>query len=251
MDEVYLENDWVSWKDIIPKNESQYKITESHLECPVWENLSSFEKACAIQKAIRLDGVVMLLPGQQLENCQWISRSHPIHLNRKRAEKIVQLAELEETEEYKNWERLVDQLLIKDFPKLYLVSNQPNAPGATSLHFNKPSGFLALFSLLYGAIYASAWGDKFPTNEERILWQISVCIVGFGGLVVWCLLEIFQRGGHVSRDIAGLLIGVFVVVWSAARMFLILEAVTSLRDLPDEATDAISWLNWWPLITSF
>ena len=51
----------------------------------------------------------MLLPGQSLKGRPWSSRSHPIHLNQNRADKIVRLAGLEETEEYAEMEKCVDE----------------------------------------------------------------------------------------------------------------------------------------------
>jgi hypothetical protein len=59
-------------------------------------------------------------------------------------------------------------------------------------------------------------------------------------------MEVFHRGREVLKDIAGLLIGVIVIVWSLARLFLILEAVASLRSLPAGAYDTVRWTNWLP-----
>ena len=63
---------------------------------------------------------------------------------------------------------------------------------------------------------------------------------------MWGLMEIFHRGRTVLKDIAGLLIGMFVVAWSLARLFLILEAVASLCSLPLGAYDTVRWTNWLP-----
>lgn len=245
-DRIYLENCWISWEELIPENTSGYKVRKSSLQCPEWDSLSNFDKAVRIQKAFQPDGVVMLLPGQQLEDRPWCSRTHPIHLNRNCAEKLIRLAELEETKEYADLEQHVERLLIKDFPKLFLTKSQPNGPDATSQHFHKPYYLLAMLSLVYGAIHAIPWNQHFPSTAEQTLWRISVCIVSIGGLVVWSLMEVFHRGREVLKDIAGLLIGVVVIVWSLARAFLILEALASLRSLPSGAYDTVRWTNWLP-----
>ena len=169
IERIYLENGWVPWQELIPDNVSGYPITESLHPCRKWIDLSNFEKACTIQEAIQPDGVIMLLPGQQIKGRPWSSRSHPIHLNQNRADKIVRLAALEETEEYAEMEKCVDELLLHGFPKFYLTPSQPNAPDAsTSYHFRKPYYSLAILGLFYAGILAIPLARISPPPQKNL-----------------------------------------------------------------------------------
>src|SRR5437762_1263778 len=122
-------------------------------------------------------------------------------------------------------ERHVEKLLIHSFPKLYLTPSQPNTPDETYYHFQKPYYWLAILSLVYGGILATALTEYIPTTAERMIWSVCVCVIGIGGFMIWGLLAVFFRGGEVVKDLTGLLIGVFTIVWSVARVFLIVEAI--------------------------
>jgi hypothetical protein len=232
-DQFFIDIGWVPYRRLIPQNLTSYRLMRSLAPSPAWDNLSELEKGRAVENAIQKNGAVMLLPNEQLGTCPWSSRSLPIDLSQERADKIVRLSALEETEEdFKAVEEHVNGLLIPDFPQLYLTATQPNARDpATSYHFTKPYRLLAILGLVYGALHACP-NYMFPTGVEKIMYLACVGIVGVGGFVTWGMLAVFHAGGTAIKDVSGLLLGVFVVIWSAARSILLLESIADMRLLP-------------------
>lgn len=120
---------------------------------------------------------------------------------------------------------------------------------------------LWLACLAYGAVHLSAWNDHFPTVAEQWLWRSSSLYIGFcGGL--WIVLnylaqsfgplnafwEKWMDGG--GRWWQNLLIGIPVVVCGVslilARLFIVIEAFISIRELPAAAYKTPTWTQVFP-----
>jgi hypothetical protein len=146
---------------------------------------------------------------------------------------------------------------------------------------------LALLNLLYGGIHATSWNSHFPTRIEQTIWRASAIIVGSSGAVgvAWNYLR-FKLQSKIFHGWAGAKFTVRVNRWGVpilgiytsfpyemprwkfvifgmgwgtsvsilvifnylARMFLILEALISVRSLPIGAYATASWTNPLPHI---
>lgn len=115
---------------------------------------------------------------------------------------------------------------------------------------------LWLSNFIYGGLHASAWNDHFPSSAEKWLWRASCSYISFAG-GLWIILnwaaaayprlnDFWERwmDGKKGR-IWGVLLGFVVLVcgvsFCAARVFLVLEAFISIRDLPLGAYDTPNW----------
>lgn len=116
-------------------------------------------------------------------------------------------------------------------------------------------------SLAYGAIHAAAWNNHFPSVVEQWLWRSSAIYIGFcGGL--WIILnylaqayrpfnEFWERwmDGKASWYL-NVVIGSLVILcglsFCLARLFIVVEAVISIRNLPAAAYVTPDWTQIFP-----
>lgn len=120
---------------------------------------------------------------------------------------------------------------------------------------------LWLANFCYGGIHAAAWNDYFPTSVEKWIWRASASYISFcGGL--WVVLnfvvtkyprlnsfwEHWMDGEKSWLQSVGLGIVVFLCGFSLilARVFIVLEAFISIRELPEGAYWTPQWTNVFP-----
>ena len=120
---------------------------------------------------------------------------------------------------------------------------------------------LWLACFVYGSIHVAAWNEHFPSLPEMWLWRSSSLYIGFcGGL--WTVLNYITRSykplnAFWERWVDGggkwwqnLLIGIPVVVCGSslifARVFIVIEAFISIRELPAGAYDTPAWSQVFP-----
>lgn len=120
---------------------------------------------------------------------------------------------------------------------------------------------LWLANFCYGGIHAAAWNDSFPSSAEKWIWRASASYIGFcGGL--WVVLNFLvgryprlnsfwerwmdgekSRWQSISLGVVVFLCGFSLML---ARVFIVLEAFISIRELPEGAYQTPQWTNVFP-----
>ena len=109
--------------------------------------------------------------------------------------------------------------------------------------------FATCSGAFYGGMHAFKWDDHFPSEIERILWEVSTC-VGAAGVVPLAILAVILWT-KPSRWVSLVCWALFVVsglVFLAARIFLIVESFICVRDLPVRAYETVQWAETIPHI---
>ena len=120
---------------------------------------------------------------------------------------------------------------------------------------------LWLANLCYGAFHLAAWNDHFPSTAEKWLWRVSAAYIAFcGGFWVilnsavskWARLNTFWEkwmDGEKSL-LQSLTLGATVIVCglslTLARLYVVVEAFMSIRQLPIEAYRTPQWTDVFP-----
>jgi hypothetical protein len=120
---------------------------------------------------------------------------------------------------------------------------------------------IILASATYGGLHATAWNEFFPTWQERLLWRISSVIVATTAVAVVALFIlgsiIMDRTGifsgpvgkSVRHNIVDPVFGCLVTLcYVCSRIFLVVEAFISLREVPIEVYKTPLWSQLLPHI---
>ena len=110
---------------------------------------------------------------------------------------------------------------------------------------NIPYILLGLFASGFGATHCLAWNSPFPTAKERLAWRI--CSATTTGTPIFIIL-----GSYVgdlmsfSNDNDIVILWYFSIPYAIARIALIVLAFMSLRALPADAFQTVSWSKYIP-----
>jgi hypothetical protein len=150
-----------------------------------------------------------------------------------------------------------------------------------SLHENNPSKWCpapvltiggSILGLIYAGCHATAWNSHFPSFTERYLWRGACIVIAAGGptllvsiaidniaMVTYNAADGYFSGALRKNDsfCSALLIGIYITVglcfmmscvllYTSARIFIIVEAFISIRSLPAGAYDNIDWIEMLP-----
>lgn len=111
-------------------------------------------------------------------------------------------------------------------------------------------------TIAFGGVHAAAWNEYFPSKVESWLWRSSSIYIMASGLLWLCINFLGQvskpfdayweeilahHAGFWSYTIIGSLCTVCGLAYGFARMFLVVEAVISLRSLPIMAYQTPEW----------
>ena len=116
-------------------------------------------------------------------------------------------------------------------------------------------------SMAYGGLHATAWNGHFPSSVEMWLWRASsICIAGSG--LTWILINMLARiskgfkaywreveslrAHWISLVGLGSLATLCGLAYLLARIYLVVEAFISLRNLPVAAFDTLQWTQLVP-----
>jgi len=111
-------------------------------------------------------------------------------------------------------------------------------------------------SMAFGGVHAAAWNGYFPSVPEKWLWRSCSVYIMASGFIWLCINFLAQvsrsldeywenflarRASWLSYVIIGFLCSICGLAYGFARMFLITEAVISLRRLPAAAYNTPDW----------
>lgn len=157
-----------------------------------------------------------------------------------------------------------------------LTPKTPSSEIPTAIHSPRHSLIIAITSLCYAGLHATAWNFYFPTKVENWLWRISTIVVGiFPTVCDWILIGLVNYDGgegwrsHVqeklgkalsriyireyfvvplSQLLSKLYVGslkpllfLFVFLLLACRIYLVIESFASIRRLPKGSFESIPW----------
>ncbi|KAI1632907.1 hypothetical protein F4809DRAFT_625556 [Biscogniauxia mediterranea] len=118
---------------------------------------------------------------------------------------------------------------------------------------------MIVVSLIFGACHLIAWNWSFPSQIERLLWQVA----SIGSTVLPVLFPVVQvlrgagedlgRGRSYSRTMyrfrnwkKWLFYGLVVFPYFVCRIYLLVEVLAGLRDMPQGAYASVQWSNYLP-----
>ncbi|KIJ47392.1 hypothetical protein M422DRAFT_248780 [Sphaerobolus stellatus SS14] len=104
-------------------------------------------------------------------------------------------------------------------------------------------GFGLIAGLAFGPIHLIAWSFSFPTHTEKLLWRIAGCVVT--SLPVSLLMTGVLV---VLAELSPAAFAITLVGYFPSRVFLLLEGILALRNLPPSALDSAEWLSFIPHI---
>jgi hypothetical protein len=100
-----------------------------------------------------------------------------------------------------------------------------------------------LMATIFGGIHCIAWFFAFPTFQEQVLWRISaVTIICAPWLIP---LAMFSQD-IVGATMCSLIVFISTILYITGRAILLVLMVTTLRSLPPDAYQAVSWSSLVP-----
>ena len=118
------------------------------------------------------------------------------------------------------------------------------------------AGF-SIAAIIYGGLHALAWSAHFKSYIERLLWQISACVV-MGGIPVGLILlrtTIYTKARRnevlyqASSLLSLILYFMVLTVYVLARGYLVVQCFINLFHLPASVYDVPDWSTWFPHIS--
>lgn len=116
-------------------------------------------------------------------------------------------------------------------------------------------------SMAFGAVHIAAWKAYFPSTEESWLWRCSAIYIAASGLL-WMMINLIaqvckplnkfwdkfmiMQGNRTSYVILGFICSLCGAAYVFARIFLVLEAFISLRQLPTGVYISPDWTQLIP-----
>ena len=111
-------------------------------------------------------------------------------------------------------------------------------------------------SMAFGAVHIAAWNDYFPSKVEALVWRLSAIYIASSGLL-WLLINLLAhqfpaiddywervlalRASRVSFVVLGSLCFICGAAYGFARIYLVIEAFISIRELPSGAYLTPDW----------
>ena len=104
--------------------------------------------------------------------------------------------------------------------------------------------------ICFGAIHCIAWGFPFPTHAELLMWRVSsvaiTAIPTYMPLVALLAIQLADMDFDTTAFILGISLFPSAILYIIARMFTLVLALTSLRELPPGSYDTVHWTTFIP-----
>ncbi|KAF9457845.1 hypothetical protein BDZ94DRAFT_1174788, partial [Collybia nuda] len=105
-------------------------------------------------------------------------------------------------------------------------------------------------AMAFGAIHFVAWNSSFPTQPEKILWQVAAVLVVAVPFLFFLGAATVLRKGKINRPYYAIIFnGILplgVLTYVIARVILMVLPFMSLRSLPTGAFKDIEWVKFIP-----
>ncbi|KAI9765915.1 MAG: hypothetical protein M1840_007056 [Geoglossum simile] len=127
------------------------------------------------------------------------------------------------------------------------VARTPNMFGTETRDDGWSSLIIGLLTIAFGAIHLAAWDFIFPTQAERVAWQVCACITtGMPILlvVVQASMSPFNLPENISDAITLASSWFFVILYLLSRTFLIVEIFLALRAQPPGVYETWVFVNY-------
>ncbi|KAK1976755.1 hypothetical protein LZ30DRAFT_733762 [Colletotrichum cereale] len=157
----------------------------------------------------------------------------------------------------------------------YLVSHIVNFPslsnlglGQVNIHRDVLRSVLAFTAAAYGGLHLLGWFDHFPTQIERRMWLVASLVIACSGVALWIFFlarqawprfDVFVSGAAPGARLTSacyqklwmkkaksLVLVSVLVVFVAARVFLVVEAFLNLREAPSALYETPEWSDFFP-----
>ena len=135
-----------------------------------------------------------------------------------------------------------------DWPSLGYVNQQ-------GLHLESKSILTAFISagLIYGGLHLFAWNATFPSEIEKTLWRSSGITLAVSGVILTMQYITPTNTRNLFCDLAaGMSVALMIflaILYTAARVYLVVECFINLKYLPEAAYLVPEWSRYFPHIT--
>ena len=136
------------------------------------------------------------------------------------------------------------------------LSHEDKVPSFWASNAKKGAGIAYLIMLgvgiFFGAIHYLDWIFPFPTHIERSIWRVSSLVITFVPIYIPLAMILGALlGGDMGSEKSGSTVFYFAplsggILYIMARVFTLILAFISLRDLPPGAYDTVSWTTFIP-----
>jgi len=115
-----------------------------------------------------------------------------------------------------------------------------------------------IICIVYNGINLLAWGWYFPSNFEKIAWRVCAALIcatflclSIGGCVAHIFHFFVKKKPpsvlyRVTFRIGNMITWIPVLPWMAAKVFIFIESLISLRKLPTDTYVKASWTSFLP-----
>ena len=98
-----------------------------------------------------------------------------------------------------------------------------------------------IVATFFGGIHCAGWNFPFPSHAELIICVSSLIIVIYPWTFVPLILKGFMESYTIAAKVYTTVTLYGTVIYVLARLTLLVEALTALRDLPPEAYTQVEW----------